>query len=167
MQRAGTLRARRTSQCATSADAAARWVAAPCDAGPFAQDLNGSWRFALFDSPIKALEFVERGGAAGDAIDVPGAWQTLGYDTPVYTNIQYPIAVSTPPSMPRRNTTGVYARTVVPGAAAAAGVLDGSRRCVLHFGAADNAAFVFAGGAWRALWKDARLPGEVRGQEKG
>ncbi|KAH8057694.1 glycosyl hydrolase [Aureococcus anophagefferens] len=161
VQRAGTLRARRTSQCATSADAAARWVAAPCDAGPFAQDLNGSWRFELFDSPIKALEFVERGGAAGDAIDVPGAWQTLGYDTPVYTNIQYPIAVSTPPSMPRRNTTGVYARTVVPGAAAAAGVLDGSRRCVLHVGAADNAAFVFAGGAWRALWKDARLPGEV------
>ena len=52
-------------------------------------------------------------------------------------------------------------------AAAAAGVLDGSRRCVLHVGAADNAAFVFAGGAWRALWKDARLPGEVRGQEKG
>ena len=161
VQRAGTLRARRTSQCATSADAAARWVAAPCDAGPFAQDLNGSWRFELFDSPMKALEFVERGGAAGDAIDVPGAWQTLGYDTPVYTNIQYPIAVSTPPSMPRRNTSGVYARTVVPGAAAAAGVLDGSRRCVLHFGAADNAAFVFAGGAWRALWKDARLPGEV------
>ena len=161
MQRAGTLRARRTSQCATSADAAARWVAAPCDAGPFAQDLNGSWRFELFDSPTKALEFVERGGAAGDAIDVPGAWQTLGYDTPVYTNIQYPIAVSTPPSMPRRNTSGVYARTVVPGAAAAAGVLDGSRRCVLHVGAADNAAFVFAGSAWRALWKDARLPGEV------
>ena len=94
---------------------------------------------------------------------MPGAWQTLGYDTPVYTNIQYPIAVSTPPSMPRRNTSGVYARTVVPGAAAAAGALDGSRRCVLHFGAADNAAFVFAGGAWRALWKDARLPGEVRG----
>ncbi|KAH8052528.1 glycosyl hydrolase [Aureococcus anophagefferens] len=154
------LRALGLRDAAAARHAATRRAAAATLAAP-GSDLNGSWRFALFDSPTKALEFVERGGAAGDAIDVPGAWQTLGYDTPVYTNIQYPIAVSTPPVMPRRNTSGVYARTVVPGAAAAAGVLDGSRRCVLHVGAADNAAFVFAGGAWRALWKDARLPGEV------
>lgn len=89
---------------------------------------------------------------------VPAAWQLddAVADVPAYTNIQYPIEVRVEPQVrvPRRNPTAVYRKTVKD--------LDASaRRCVLHVGAADNAAFVRAGGRWLAFWKDARAPAEV------
>jgi len=72
--------------------------------------LNGRWFFYLFDSkdqiPIDIKEKpVEL--AKPEAVDVPGCWETQGYDRPQYLNILYPFPVD-PPYIPRENPTAVY-----------------------------------------------------------
>ena len=44
-----------------------------------------------------------------DEISVPSCWQTLGYENPNYTNINYPYPVD-PPFVPDDNPCGVYER---------------------------------------------------------
>jgi beta-galactosidase len=41
---------------------------------------------------------------------VPSNWQMQGFDTPIYTNVTYPIAVN-PPFVPQENPTGCYSLT--------------------------------------------------------
>lgn len=72
--------------------------------------LNGRWLFYLFDSrnqiPAEIREKpVEL--AKPDYIDVPGCWETQGYDHPQYLNILYPFPVD-PPHIPAENPTAVY-----------------------------------------------------------
>ncbi len=73
-------------------------------------NLNGRWLFYLFDSrdqiPVevknKPIEL-----AKPDLIDVPGCWETQGFDQPQYLNILYPFPID-PPFIPRKNPTAVY-----------------------------------------------------------
>lgn len=67
--------------------------------------LNGKWKFAFF----------ENGDAASmidnwDEIDVPSCWQLKGYESPNYTNANYPFACI-PPLVPNINPLGIYERT--------------------------------------------------------
>lgn len=41
---------------------------------------------------------------------VPSNWQMQGFDTPVYTNVTYPIPVN-PPFVPAENPVGCYSLT--------------------------------------------------------
>lgn len=57
------------------------------------QSLNGKWKFHYSENPaVRPKRFYETGfSCAGwDSIEVPGHWQTQGYDIPQYTNILYP-----------------------------------------------------------------------------
>ena len=67
--------------------------------------LNGEWDFGYFDSYDDALV-----GELTDKIAVPSCWQTVGYGTPQYLNVNYPFAF-TPPRVPMDNPCGVYKRS--------------------------------------------------------
>lgn len=68
--------------------------------------LNGMWNFAYFSRDIDVPEKIKK----WDKIPVPSCWQSLGYENPNYTNINYPFPVD-PPYVPDDNPCGVYERT--------------------------------------------------------
>lgn len=67
--------------------------------------LNGTWRFRYYARDID----VEQNITQWDEIMVPSCWQTLGYENPNYSNIEYPYPVD-PPYVPTDNPCGVYER---------------------------------------------------------
>ena len=52
--------------------------------------LNGQWKFAYFKRDIDVPETI----TAWDIINVPSCWQTLGYEEPGYTNVNYPFPLN-------------------------------------------------------------------------
>ena len=80
-------------------------------------DLNGSWKFRLFDTyKDKLLTFsdVDFDSSGWDDICVPSSWQMQGYDYPIYANTQYPWERIQEPDMPEAptdyNPVGCYIR---------------------------------------------------------
>ncbi len=68
--------------------------------------LNGRWNFAYFKRDIDVPESI----TAWDTVFVPSCWQTLGYENPGYTNVNYPHPVDAP-YVPDDNPCGVYSRS--------------------------------------------------------
>ena len=83
------------------------------DESVYFKTLIGEWNFKFYSSvteigDINAVIFAE-----DDKLDVPMNWQNAldrGFDTPNYTNVNYPYPVD-PPHTPDENPAGVYART--------------------------------------------------------
>ncbi len=78
-------------------------------------DLCGEWKFRVFDSyRDKEDNFFKTDfdHSGWDTIPVPSSWQMLGYDYPIYSNVQYPwekIQEPTPPEAPTDyNPVGCY-----------------------------------------------------------
>ncbi|WP_058308831.1 glycoside hydrolase family 2 TIM barrel-domain containing protein [Gracilibacillus massiliensis] len=69
------------------------------------QLLNGTWKFAYFETPQEVPEHIEE----WDQLIVPSNWQMHGYGIPHYTNKQYPFPID-PPNVPTENPTGVFQR---------------------------------------------------------
>ncbi len=67
--------------------------------------LNGTWNFAWFERDIDVPERIDR----WDKIPVPSCWQLEGYDSPNYSNVNYPYPCD-PPYVPDDNPCGVYER---------------------------------------------------------
>ena len=60
---------------------------------PYFLSLNGKWIFSLVDEPSKRpLDFMKKGYdfSKWDTIPVPSNWEMLGYDQPIYCNVEYP-----------------------------------------------------------------------------
>ncbi len=70
--------------------------------------LNGKWRF-LF---LKNGEDYNEKTVLTDEIEVPSCWQLSGYESPNYTNINYPYPCDMP-YVPDINPLGVYERDIV------------------------------------------------------
>jgi beta-galactosidase len=74
--------------------------------------LDGEWRFHWSRNLAAAPErFWIAGYRDRDwaTIRVPGDWQTQGFDTPIYTNVQHPFGQGTPPTIPGDfNPVGCY-----------------------------------------------------------
>ena len=120
------------------------------------KSLNGTWKFNLVSEPSqRPLDFFEQGfnAEAWDEIPVPSNWEMLGYDKPIYNNVEYPHS-NTPPFIKARpgfndggknygiNPVGSYIRTFeVPEN------WDG-RRTFIHFGGIYSAAFVWLNGEY-------------------
>ncbi len=68
--------------------------------------LNGKWDFAYFERDIDVPTEIED----WDSIPVPSCWQLYGYDSPMYTNVNYPFPVDIP-FVPDDNPCGVYQKT--------------------------------------------------------
>ncbi len=65
--------------------------------------LNGTWRFQYYQRDID----IDINNNKWDLIPVPSCWQSLGYDEPLYTCVQYPYPVDMP-YVPDANPCGVY-----------------------------------------------------------
>lgn len=74
--------------------------------------LDGTWKFRFYPSVDEVPDFRVTPPASWDTLDVPMNWQNAlgrGYDTPNYTNVNYPIPVD-PPHVPNENPCGLYMR---------------------------------------------------------
>ncbi|QKJ86113.1 beta-galactosidase [Paramixta manurensis] len=119
------------------------------------RSLNGNWRFSYFHQPEAVPEiWIEEDLPESVNMVVPSNWQMLGYDTPIYTNVQYPIPV-TPPQVPTANPTGCYSLTfdIDP-----AWFADGSTRII--FDGVNSAFHLWCNGDWVGYSQDSRLPAE-------
>lgn len=119
------------------------------------RSLNGTWKFNLVSEPsLRPLEFYKESYDvnAWDDIPVPSNWEMLGYDRPIYCNVEYPHS-NTPPFIKARpgyndggknygiNPVGSYVRTFnVPD--------DWDGRTFIHFGGIYSAAFVWLNGEY-------------------
>ena len=75
-----------------------------------AQFLNGTWKFAWFESPMDVPE--EVGGIRYEhTIPVPSCWESEGWGQKQYLNVNYPIPFD-PPAIPVLNPVGVYSRKI-------------------------------------------------------
>ncbi len=75
------------------------------------QTLCGEWNFRFYRSITEMNDIREDG--EWDKLTVPMNWQMAldrGYDTPHYTNVNYPFPVD-PPHVPAENPCGLYKRT--------------------------------------------------------
>lgn len=123
---------------------------------PWFQLLNDDWKFCLVDRPeLTPPGFYEVDYDVGDwdSIPVPSNWQMLGYDRPIYTNVQYPFAVD-PPRVPADNPTGLYRRTFTIPAEWR------GRQVFLVFGGVDSAFYVWVNGQPVGYSQGSRLPAE-------
>ena len=111
--------------------------------------LDGAWQFQLLEAPTD-----EPAADGWREIDVPGCWTRQDtWDVPQYTNVQMPFP-GIPPEIPPVNPTGVYERG-----------LDlpaewGTRRIVLHIGAAESVLLVRVNGEDVGISKDSHLAAE-------
>ncbi len=123
---------------------------------PWRLDLDGRWRFRLFERPQAVPEEFAQSDFDDHNwrdIEVPGCWPMQGYDHPHYTNIAMPFSAE-PPSVPETNPTGIYRRKVRLPAG------WHKRRVVLHVGGAESLVFVYLNGRCLGFAKDSRLPSE-------
>ncbi|MBQ2775027.1 MAG: DUF4981 domain-containing protein [Clostridia bacterium] len=78
--------------------------------------LNGTWKFRFCESVNDIIEgyYAEDFDASAfDDLEVPSEWQIKGYGTPIYTNINYPYAISRtkiPHINPDLNPCGLYVK---------------------------------------------------------
>ncbi|WP_409518988.1 sugar-binding domain-containing protein, partial [Leclercia sp.] len=78
---------------------------------PAIRSLNGDWQFSFFPAPEQVPDsWTQEDCADAVVMPVPSNWQMQGFDTPIYTNVTYPIAVD-PPFVPAENPTGCYSLT--------------------------------------------------------
>ena len=120
------------------------------------QSLNGTWKFNLVSEPSqRPTTFMNEGfdDAKWDDIPVPSNWEMLGYDRPIYANVEYPHA-NTPPFIRARkgyndggknygvNPVGSYTKTFE--------VSDDwlGRRTLIHFGGIYSCAQVWLNGQY-------------------
>lgn len=77
------------------------------------KNLNGIWDFAWFATP-EECEKCDLSSIRFNKIQVPCSWQMAGYDTPIYTNIEYPFDAN-PPYIAgiNGNPVGVYKKEII------------------------------------------------------
>ncbi|WP_345829037.1 beta-galactosidase [Erwinia sp. HDF1-3R] len=125
------------------------------DESPSLCRLSGDWTFSYFHSPYQVPDAWIAGDLADAAtIPVPANWQLHGYDAPIYTNINYPIAGS-PPAVPDENPTGCYSLSFQ---VSASWLEKGSTRVI--FEGVSSAFHLWCNGVWVGYSQDSRLPAE-------
>lgn len=109
--------------------------------------LDGTWKFKFCDKVKSVREDFYLVGADTDDFDlitVPSEWQIKGYDTPIYTNINYPYALESknllrvPYVYPDRNPVGLYVRNFVLGKT--------DDNVFINFGGINSAADIYVNG---------------------
>lgn len=83
------------------------------DESVYFRTLVGEWNFKFFPSVTEIEDVYAVTFGDEDKLDVPMNWQNAldrGFDTPNYTNTNYPYPVD-PPHVPDENPAGVYSRT--------------------------------------------------------
>lgn len=120
------------------------------------KSLNGTWKFHLVPEPSqRPLDFMQPGfDASGwDNIPVPSNWEMQGYDKPIYCNVEYPHANTTPfiKARPGFNDGGAnYGINPVGSYLTTFELPEGwmDRNTLLHFGGIYSAANVWVNGEY-------------------
>ena len=130
--------------------------------------LDGEWLFHWSRKPEERLAdfYQEDYDTSGwDRIRVPGNWQTQGYGTPIYTNMEYPFrrnrpSVTTEPpgdwtAYENRNPVGQYVTHVEVTKEMR------SQNLILHFGGVHSAMYVWVNGQMAGYSQNSMSPAEL------
>ena len=99
--------------------------------------LSGEWGFRFFKSVTELPDSIKDIPAFEESIPVPMSWQYMlgrGYDTPLYTNVNYPYPVD-PPNVPEENPAGLYHKTFT--------IAKGEGEYLLNFEGVDSCFYLF------------------------
>ena len=122
--------------------------------------LCGEWSFRYYDALHKVPDFTapEWDFGKGDRLPVPMSWQYAlgrGYDTPHYTNVNYPIPVD-PPYVPVDNPCGLYERTFEVN-----GDVLASKKLYMVFEGVDSCFYLYINGKFAAYSQVSHMTTEV------
>ncbi len=124
---------------------------------PYIQLLNGTWQFHLSHNPYtRPFYFYKDDYDTGDwtTIKVPANWEMLGFDVPIYVNVQYPHAATPPTIQKNYNPVGSYKRTFsIPENWT-------GQEIYLHFGAVSSAFYVWVNEQKVGYSEDSKTPAE-------
>ena len=121
------------------------------------QSLNGLWKFSLVKTPAqRPVDFYQTNfdDSQWNDIPVPSNWELEGYDTPIYSNINYPFPANPPFVDNNYNPVGTYRRTFISD--------DNwqNRQLILHFGSISGYARIYVNGVEVGMTKVAKSPSE-------
>jgi beta-galactosidase len=130
-------------------------------ASPYYFSLNGTWKFSWSKNPAgRDTNFYKdiANVSSWSDINVPGNWQTQGFDYPIYTNVTYPWTGYENPSPPQAptvyNPVGSYRREfTVPGS-------WNGRQVFLSFQGIGSAFYVWINGNYIGYGEDSFTPKE-------
>ena len=122
--------------------------------------LCGEWSFRYYDALYKVPDFTapEWSFGEGDRLNVPMSWQYAlgrGYDTPHYTNVNYPIPVDAP-YVPVDNPCGLYERTFEVD-----GDVLASKKMYMVFEGVDSCFYLYINGKFAAYSQVSHMTTEV------
>ena len=129
--------------------------------------LDGVWKFHWSPNPesrIKGFQLVNLDVNSWDDIKVPGNWQTQGFGTPIYTNIDYPFKRNRPSvtSEPPRDWTAYENRNPVGQYVTYFDVNSEmlTKNLILHFGGVHSAMYVWINGKKVGYSQNSMSPAE-------
>ena len=129
--------------------------------------LDGQWHFHWSPNPEerpKGFEAADYDVSQWDKIAVPGNWQTQGYGTPIYININYPFVRNRPyvTTEPHRNWTAYTKRNPVGSYVTFFNATDEmlSQNVILHFGGVKSAMYVWVNGKKVGYSQNSMSPAE-------
>ena len=120
-------------------------------------NLNGIWKFHLSNNPSSRPVYFYKEDydiSSWDSISVPSNWEVLGFDYPIYTDVDYPFKPN-PPFVPHDyNPVGSYKRYFE--------LPDNweDRRIILHFSSVRSAFYVWVNGKEVGFSKISKVPAE-------
>ena len=129
--------------------------------------LDGQWHFCWSPNPNerpKGFEAADYDVSQWDKIAVPGNWQTQGYGTPIYININYPFVRNRPyvTQEPPRDWTAYARRNPVGSYVTFFNATDEmlSQNVILHFGGVKSAMYVWVNGKKVGYSQNSMSPAE-------
>ena len=127
-------------------------------ASAYFKTLDGTWNFRYYPSVADVPDFRVTPPETWDALDVPMNWQNAlgrGYDTPNYTNVNYPYPVD-PPHVPNENPAGLYMRDFT----LTEEFLDG-KDVLLNFDGVDSCFYLFINNTFVAYSQVSHMTSEI------
>ena len=128
------------------------------DSSAYFKTLDGTWQFHFYRSVSEVPDFRVTPPETWDTLDVPMNWQNAlgrGYDTPNYTNVNYPYPVD-PPHVPNENPAGLYMRDFT----LSEEFLDG-KDILLNFEGVDSCFYLFINDTFAAYSQVSHMTSEV------
>ena len=129
--------------------------------------LDGEWRFHWSRTPEeRPAEFyrIDYDVSQWGYITVPGNWQTQGYGTPIYININYPFVRNRPSvtTEPPKDWTAYENRNPVGSYVTTFDVTNDmlSKNLILHFGGVHSAMYVWVNGQKAGYSQNSMSPAE-------
>ena len=129
--------------------------------------LDGQWHFRWSANPEErpmGFEAADYDVSQWDKIAVPGNWQTQGYGTPIYININYPFVRNRPyvTGEPPKDWTAYARRNPVGSYVTFFNATDEmlSQNVILHFGGVKSAMYVWVNGKRVGYSQNSMSPAE-------